>query len=73
MVCLHPDYGDEACIDHIIKSDRDDPDCVADAVAAFAKTSTQNVLICWEHDALTDIVESLGVDKDDAPEYPDDS
>ena len=46
---------------------------MADAVATFAKTSAKNVLICWEHDALTDIVESLGVDKDDAPDYPDDS
>lgn len=54
-------------------SDRDDPDCVAAAVAAYAKNNTKNVLICWEHDALTDIVESLGVDKDDAPDYPDDS
>jgi hypothetical protein len=30
-----------------------------------------NILICWEHDALTDIVDALG-DKD-APTYPDDS
>ncbi|KAF8309201.1 hypothetical protein DL93DRAFT_2118097 [Clavulina sp. PMI_390] len=53
--------------------DRDDPDCVADAVAAFAAISDQDVLICWEHDALTDIVESLGIKKKDAPDYPDDS
>lgn len=30
-----------------------------------------NILICWEHDALTNIVEELG--DDDAPDYPDDS
>lgn len=51
-------------------SDRDDPDCVAVAVAAFAATSDKNILICWEHDALTDIVEALGVRKEDAPTYP---
>ncbi|KAL4809857.1 hypothetical protein BDV18DRAFT_156237 [Aspergillus unguis] len=51
--------------------DRDDPECVKDAVDAY--DGDGNVLICWEHDALTDIVEELGVDKDDAPEYPDDS
>lgn len=29
-----------------------------------------NILICWEHDALTDIVTALG--DDNAPTYPDD-
>lgn len=29
-----------------------------------------NILICWEHDALTDIVKELG--DDNAPDYPDD-
>lgn len=43
-------------------------ECVADAVAAY--DGTGNVLICWEHDALTDIVTALG--GDDAPTYGDD-
>ena len=30
-----------------------------------------NVLICWEHGELTDIVQELG--DDNAPSYPDDS
>lgn len=52
--------------------DRDDPECVQKAVATFNKSgSGQNVLICWEHDALTDIVKELGMKK--APTYPDDS
>lgn len=52
--------------------DRDDPGCVKDAVAKFNKSgSGQNILICWEHDALTDIVAKLGMKK--APSYPDDS
>jgi len=29
-----------------VRSDRDDPDCVARAVAAFAATNSQSVLIC---------------------------
>jgi hypothetical protein len=33
-------------------------------------TGSGNILICWEHDALTDIVDKLG--DDDAPSYPDD-
>ncbi|KAL4940972.1 hypothetical protein BDV06DRAFT_230024 [Aspergillus oleicola] len=49
--------------------DRDDPECVKDAVDDY--DGDGNILICWEHDALTDIVEELGMD--DAPEYPDDS
>lgn len=50
--------------------DRDDPDCVTAAVSAFDATgSTKNILVCWEHDALTDIVESLGMKN--APTYPD--
>lgn len=48
--------------------DRDDSDCVADAVESY--DGPGNILICWEHDALTDIVDALG-DKD-APSYPDD-
>ncbi|KIJ42126.1 hypothetical protein M422DRAFT_60383 [Sphaerobolus stellatus SS14] len=52
--------------------DRDDSKCVADAVDAFAKNdSTKNILICWEHDAITDIEDSLGVSK--TVDYPSDS
>ncbi|KZT38542.1 hypothetical protein SISSUDRAFT_986100 [Sistotremastrum suecicum HHB10207 ss-3] len=51
--------------------DRDDQDCVADAVKAFAKKSSQNILICWEHDNLHDIAKALGVKN--APDYPDDA
>lgn len=49
--------------------DRDDQKCVADVVDDY--DGPGNVLICWEHDALTDIVKELG-DKN-APDYPDDS
>ncbi|KAF9890645.1 hypothetical protein FE257_005776 [Aspergillus nanangensis] len=49
--------------------DKEDPDCVAEAVKAYSGSG--NVLICWEHDYLTDIVESLG--DSSAPDYPDDS
>ncbi|GIK03809.1 hypothetical protein Aspvir_007883 [Aspergillus viridinutans] len=48
--------------------DRDDPKCVRDVVDSY--TGSGNILICWEHDALTDIVDKLG--DDDAPTYPDD-
>jgi hypothetical protein len=48
--------------------DRDDQDCVADVV--FDYTGSGNILICWEHDNLHDIVKALG-DKN-APDYPDD-
>ncbi|KAF8954294.1 hypothetical protein BGZ46_002966 [Entomortierella lignicola] len=47
--------------------DRDDPKCVKKAVGKYSGSG--NILICWEHDALTDIVESLG--DSDAPDYPD--
>lgn len=49
--------------------DRDDSDCVADTVYNY--NGDGNILICWEHDALTDIAEALG--DDNAPDYPDDS
>jgi hypothetical protein len=49
--------------------DRDDQDCVADVVESY--NGSGNILICWEHDALHDIVKALG-DKN-APDYPDDS
>jgi hypothetical protein len=48
--------------------DRDDQDCVADVVFGYAGSG--NILICWEHDNLHDIVKALG-DKN-APDYPDD-
>lgn len=48
--------------------DRDDQDCVADTVNDY--DGPGNILICWEHDALHDIVKELG--DDDAPDYPDD-
>jgi hypothetical protein len=47
---------------------RDDSSCVKDVVKNY--TGSGNILICWEHSALTDIVEELG--DDDAPDYPDD-
>lgn len=43
--------------------DRDDQKCVAKAVSSFAKGHSSNVLIAWEHDALTDIAGALGVKK----------
>lgn len=49
--------------------DRDDQKCVAKVVNNYS--SSGNILICWEHDALTDIVDALG--DSDAPSYPDDS
>ncbi|KAM3414619.1 putative phosphoglycerate mutase family protein [Cercospora zeina] len=53
-------------IDH--SCDRDDPQCVRDKVDNYSGSG--NVLICWEHKALTDIVEKLG--DVHAPDYPDD-
>ncbi|CZR55822.1 related to phosphoglycerate mutase family protein [Phialocephala subalpina] len=49
--------------------DRDDQNCVADLVDGFEGGG--NILICWEHDNLSDIVKALG-DKN-PPDYPDDS
>lgn len=48
--------------------DRDDPKCVKKAVENYKGDG--NILICWQHEALTDIVKKLGAD--DAPEYPSD-
>lgn len=62
MTPLAQDLG--LTIDH--KCDRDDPDCVKDKVNGYSGSG--NILICWEHDALTDIVKELG--DDDAPDYP---
>lgn len=50
--------------------DRDDAKCVEDVVKGY--TGTGNILICWEHDALSDIVDELGKD-DNPPSYPDDA
>jgi len=53
-----------------ISCDRDDPDCVEALVNAWDKSGNgKNVLIAWEHDALTDIVTALG--DNNAPTYPD--
>ncbi|XTI88184.1 hypothetical protein V2W45_1487941, partial [Cenococcum geophilum] len=52
-----------------ITCDRDDSDCVKDVVDGYQGSG--NILICWEHDALHDIVKTLG--DDDAPDYPDNS
>ncbi|KIM97511.1 hypothetical protein OIDMADRAFT_70695, partial [Oidiodendron maius Zn] len=49
--------------------DRDDQDCVADVVDNYSGPG--NILICWEHGNLHDIVKALG-DKN-APDYPDGS
>ena len=48
--------------------DRDDPKCVKKAVKNYKGDG--NILICWEHNALTDIAKKLG--DDNAPTYPDD-
>ncbi|KAK0541202.1 hypothetical protein OC835_000294 [Tilletia horrida] len=40
--------------------DRDDIDCVHDAVHAFADQSGADILICWEHDALGEIGSAIG-------------
>ncbi|KAF9313290.1 hypothetical protein BG003_005442 [Podila horticola] len=50
------------------KCDRNDPKCVKKAVGKY--TGSGNVLICWEHDALTDIAKTLG--DNTPPKYPDD-
>ncbi|KAJ5116863.1 hypothetical protein N7456_001211 [Penicillium angulare] len=46
-----------------------DAKCVKDLVKDY--DGSGNILICWEHGELTDIVEELG--DDNAPTYPDDS
>jgi hypothetical protein len=50
--------------------DRDDAKCVEDVVKGY--NGSGNILICWEHDALSDIVDELGKD-DNPPTYPDDA
>ncbi|KAL4744444.1 hypothetical protein BDW72DRAFT_209012 [Aspergillus terricola var. indicus] len=61
-------YNSDLGLDVDTSCDRDDPVCVKNAVDNY--DGDGDILICWEHDALTDIVKELGVD--DAPEYPDD-
>ncbi|KAJ5207513.1 hypothetical protein N7491_001858 [Penicillium cf. griseofulvum] len=51
-----------------IDCDRDDPKCVKKFIENY--DGEGNILICWEHDTITDILETLGVQ--DAPHYPDD-
>jgi hypothetical protein len=48
--------------------DRDDSKCVENVVKGY--TGSGNILLCWEHDALHDIVDELGF-KGTAPDYPD--
>ncbi|CAO1620707.1 unnamed protein product [Sympodiomycopsis kandeliae] len=54
-------------IDH--HCDRDDSDCAVDTIQSFTKKSNKAILLCWEHDALSDISKGLG----DKFDYPDDS
>ena len=52
--------------------DRDDANCVATLVENYDSEETgKNILICWEHDNLTGIVQALG--DSNAPNYPDDA
>ena len=48
---------------------RDDSACVANVVGNYKGPG--NILICWEHKALTNITAALG--DSDAPTYPDTS
>ncbi|KAL1891992.1 hypothetical protein Sste5346_007336 [Sporothrix stenoceras] len=49
--------------------DRDDESCVKDVVDGYSGSG--NILLCWEHDELTNIAEKLGADN--VEDYPDDS
>ena len=45
-----------------VSCDRDDSGCGTKAVQAYTRTSnSKNLLICWEHNELTDIADALGV------------
>jgi hypothetical protein len=49
---------------------RDDQDCVKALVQNYNNSGgDQNILICWEHGQLTNIVEALG--DSNAPTYTD--
>jgi hypothetical protein len=60
--------ADDLGLDVDTSCDRDDPKCVEDVVKDY--DGEGNILICWEHDALHDIVKELGAKN--APDYPDD-
>lgn len=47
---------------------RDDSDCVANVVNNYSGPG--NILICWEHNALTDIAGALG--DNNPPDYDSD-
>ncbi|PKI84770.1 hypothetical protein MVES_000920 [Malassezia vespertilionis] len=47
-------------VDH--HCDRDDEDCALDSIKKAVSKGAKRVLVCWEHDALSDIAELLGVD-----------
>jgi len=49
-----------------LSCDGDDSACVASVIEGF--NGPGNVLVCWEHKALTDIITALG--DSDAPKYP---
>ncbi|KZS87501.1 putative phosphoglycerate mutase family protein [Sistotremastrum niveocremeum HHB9708] len=53
-----------------ISCGRDHHECVAEAVKKFTKKSNKNILVCWEHGALTEIAEKLGIKP--GPVYPSD-
>ncbi|KAJ5646276.1 hypothetical protein N7490_002648 [Penicillium lividum] len=50
-----------------ISCNRDDARCVKKAIAKY--NGDGNILVCWEHHRMTDLVEELGYE--DAPLYPD--
>ncbi|KAJ5964998.1 uncharacterized protein N7479_004874 [Penicillium vulpinum] len=62
--------ADDLGLEVDISCDRDDPGCVKQVVDKYDGKGLTNILICWEHDAITDIMETMGLD--DAPQYPDD-
>ncbi|UZJ55162.1 hypothetical protein CBS101457_004482 [Exobasidium rhododendri] len=45
-------------IDH--HCDRDDTDCATSSIDDYAQANAGNILVCWEHDALSDIGDALG-------------
>ncbi|KAJ6015160.1 hypothetical protein N7540_009751 [Penicillium herquei] len=51
-----------------ISCKRDDSECVKNTIDDY--DGEGNILICWEHHRMTDLVEELGYE--DAPNYPDD-
>lgn len=51
-----------------VSCQRDDSDCVRDVVDAY--DGPGNILVCWEHKQLTNLVTALG--DNDAPTYPSD-